>query len=178
MLGRVLEISFKLGRSVVKPEKGVRLVADEEVLIRRAEVVRIHLDQLEESLRRSKPGPAEAVYASMALRFLFDGHVLGQVGYAHGVPITVPAPDLDGVPIDQALFFACGGYRIGEGSVSPHYVYREPGVHSPIRRSSSARSLHRPAIILFGTSSSADSARCRVSLCWVRCSRDRRWCDT
>lgn len=105
---------------------------DDEALIRRDEVVRIHLDRLEQLLRSRQPIASEAIQASMSLRFLFDG-ALDQVAHMHGHPLSVSAPDTDSVPLDQALFFACGGYILGGVTIQPHYGYREPGLHSPHR---------------------------------------------
>lgn len=102
-----------------------------DVLIRRDEVVSIHLNRLEEILQAPEPSQADAIHASMALRFLFESAALGRVGSDRGVEIKVPAPSLDGVPIDQALFFVCGGYRLGRTSVMPYYLYRQPGPNSP-----------------------------------------------
>lgn len=104
----------------------------DEVLIRRAEVVRIHLDRLDELVLGRTPGVPEAVLTSLSLRFLFDGP-LNQVAHAHGVMLHVAAPALDEVPLSQALFFACGGYELGGTEVAPHYLYREPGRGSQSR---------------------------------------------
>lgn len=104
-----------------------------DVLIRRDDVVGIHLNQLEELLRAPEPSPAGAIYASIALRFLFEGNALGRVGRDRGIAISISAPHLDGVPIGQALFFACGGYQIGGASILPCYHYRQPGPMSPYR---------------------------------------------
>jgi len=104
----------------------------EDVLIGRDEVVRIHLDRLDELLRTARPGVAEAVQASLSLRFLFDG-ALNRAAHDHNQPLTIPVPDVEGIPLDQALFFACGGYVLGGVSVAPHYTYREPGRNSPHR---------------------------------------------
>jgi hypothetical protein len=104
----------------------------DDVLIRRAEVVRIHLDALDALMKEPSTGASEAIRASLSLRFLFDG-ALAQVAHAAGVPLLIPAPTLDGVPIDQALLFACGGYEVAGAHVRPHYCYREPGIRSPHR---------------------------------------------
>ncbi|NVJ08690.1 hypothetical protein HUW63_26080 [Myxococcus sp. AM001] len=104
------------------------------VLIDRATVVRIHLDRLAAIIAAPEPGLAEAIYASIALRFLFDDNLLGQVARDFDIPLIIEAPDLSGVPIDAALFFACGGYVIGSDIVRPFYTYREPGPNSPYRR--------------------------------------------
>jgi hypothetical protein len=103
-----------------------------EVLIGRDEVVLIHLDRLQELLAAPEPGVAHAVQASLSLRFLFDGG-LNRVAHTHGHTLVIRAPDTAGVPIDQALFFVCGGYLIGRGTVRPAYSYREPGPNSPHR---------------------------------------------
>ncbi|PRD43126.1 hypothetical protein C5748_13040 [Phyllobacterium phragmitis] len=103
-----------------------------DVLIRRAEVVDIHLNTLEELLNASKPGVPEALRASLSLRFLFDG-ALAQAAHQLGQTIQVRAPLLDGIPIEEAVLFACGGYQLGFATVRPHFVYREPGSNSPHR---------------------------------------------
>jgi hypothetical protein len=106
---------------------------DTDVLIQRAEVVAVHLNTLQELLNASKPGVPEALRASLSLRFLFDG-ALAQAAHQLGKTIQVQAPMLEGIPIDEALLFACGGYQLGTSTVRPHYTYREPGhdsVHRP-----------------------------------------------
>ncbi|TRC77687.1 hypothetical protein FJV83_28770 [Mesorhizobium sp. WSM4307] len=100
-----------------------------EVLIRRAEVVCVHLNTLEELLNVSKPGVAEALRASLSLRFLFDGALI-QTAHLLGHAIEIPAPVLERIPIEEAVLFACGGYHLGAATVSPHYTYREPGPNS------------------------------------------------
>jgi len=111
----------------------LRSPLDSEVLIRRDEVVRIHLDRLQELVEVSRPGVTHAVQASLSLRFLFDGN-LNRVAHAHEHSLVIPAPDTASVPIGQALFFACGGYQLGGRSFLPAYSYREPGLKSPYRR--------------------------------------------
>lgn len=106
--------------------------ASPEVLIRRDEVVLIHLDRLHELVATPAPGVEQAVQASLSLRFLFDGD-LNRVAHAHGHTLIIPAPDTDGVPVGQALVFVCGGYRLGGIPVRPAYSYREPGPNSPHR---------------------------------------------
>ena len=105
----------------------------DEVLIRRAEVVRIHLDALDDIIRIPNPSISAAVRASLSLRFLFDG-ALNQVAHTLRLQIQVPAPTLDSIPFDQAILFVCGGYRFGEAIFSPHYTYREPGLQSSHRQ--------------------------------------------
>lgn len=106
------------------------MIAD-DVLIRRTEVVRIHLDILEAVLSE-QPGESQAIRASISLRFLMDG-ALNRVANDIGEALRIPSPDLDGVPIDQALVFACGGYTIGGIAFAPYYGYRMPGPASPYR---------------------------------------------
>lgn len=96
------------------------------MLIRRAEVVSVHLNTLEELLDVSKPSVAEALRASLSLRFSFDG-ALNQAAHLLGQTIEIPAPVLEGIPIEEAVLFACGGYQLGAATVRPHYTYREPG---------------------------------------------------
>jgi len=103
----------------------------EEVLIRRANVVRIHLDILE-SLLKEPLSPSQAIRASMSLRFLFDG-ALNRVAHECAIELSIPAPDLTDVPLDQALIFACGGYTISGNEIAPYYAYRQPGPKSPYR---------------------------------------------
>jgi hypothetical protein len=103
-----------------------------EVLIGRDEIVRIHLDRLQAILQAPAPGVAEAVHASIALRVLFDG-ALNQTARAHGQQLMIPAPDTAGIPVGQALFFACGGYSLGGISYVPTYLYRESGPRSSHR---------------------------------------------
>ncbi|WP_027554630.1 hypothetical protein [Bradyrhizobium sp. Cp5.3] len=105
---------------------------DSEVLIRRDEVVRIHLDRLQELVEAPRPDVPHAVQASLSLRFLFDGN-LNRVAHGYQHSLMIPAPDTAGVPIREALFFACGGYRLGGRSFLPAYSYREPGLKSPFR---------------------------------------------
>lgn len=104
----------------------------DDVLIRRSQVVRVHLDILE-ALLAETPSESQAIRASMSLRFFMDG-ALNQVANELGQTLTVPAPDLTGVPLDQAFAFACGGYVLGGVQVSPYYLYRESGPNSPHRR--------------------------------------------
>ena len=107
------------------------MIAD-EVLIRRAEVVRIHLDILE-GLLAEPLSESQAIRASLSLRFLFSG-VLSRVAHeSHTDNLRIPAPDLTGVTIDQALVFACGGYTLGATRIEPYYAYRKPGETSPYR---------------------------------------------
>lgn len=106
------------------------MIAD-DVLIRRTEVVRIHLDILEAVLRE-QPGESQAIRASVSLRFLMD-RALSRVANDAGEALRIPSPDLKGIPIDQALVFACGGYAIGGIKFAPYYAYRKPGTASPNR---------------------------------------------
>lgn len=103
-----------------------------DVLIRRVEVVEIHLNILDDLVNVAKPGVSEAIRASLSLRFLFDG-ALAQAARQLGHAIHVKAPFLEGIPIDEAILFACGGYRLGATTVRPHFSYREPGPNSPHR---------------------------------------------
>jgi hypothetical protein len=104
----------------------------DEVLIRRAEVVRIHLAILE-ALLAEPLSESQAIRASLSLRFLFSG-ALSHFAHESGIhELRIPAPDLTGVPIDQALVFACGGYTLGATRVGPYYAYRKPGETSPYR---------------------------------------------
>ncbi|TCR95970.1 hypothetical protein [Rhizobium sp. BK418] len=106
-------------------------MTETDVLISRAETVRIHLDLLDELLSRPNVGPGEAIYASLALRFLIDA--LPIHARENRLSLLVPAPDLKKVPLDQALFFACGNYNIRGQKVPAHYTFREPGSQSPHR---------------------------------------------
>lgn len=106
-------------------------MAADGVLIRRAEVVRIHLDILN-AILSEMPSASQAIRASVSLRFLFDG-ALQQVAHENGAELNIPMPDLDGVPIEQALFFSCGGYSVGGCEITPFYAYRKPGRSSPHR---------------------------------------------
>lgn len=108
------------------------LTAESEVLIRRDEIVRIHLDRLQAILEAPTRGIAEAVHASIALRVLFDG-ALNQTARAHDQQLMIPTPDTAGIPLGQALFFACGGYSLGGVTYVPAYLYREPGLKSQHR---------------------------------------------
>lgn len=101
-----------------------------DILISRSQVVRIHLDALDQLINCDQPGVSEAVRASLSLRFLMDANALHQVGRETGIDIKVPAPVLDGIPIETAILFACGGYQIGRTFMSPHYSYRESGMGS------------------------------------------------
>ncbi|WP_334162657.1 hypothetical protein [Phenylobacterium sp.] len=94
--------------------------------------MRIHLDRLEELLAAPRPGPSEAVQASLSLRLLADG-ALNQVAHARGRALKVDAPDLSGVPVETALLVSCGGYVLGGQAMNAHYTYREPGSNSPYR---------------------------------------------
>jgi hypothetical protein len=105
-----------------------------DVLIDRAEVVRIHLDQLERSTTPDAPGVDEAVYASVALRFLIDDNALGSVARAHGITIEIDAPDFRSVPLTKALMFAAGGYPYDGRMMAAYYAYRASGPHSQFRR--------------------------------------------
>jgi hypothetical protein len=40
---------------------------------------------------------------------------------------------LDGVPLDQAMAAAAGGYVLGGRVFVPYYLYRQPGISSPHR---------------------------------------------
>lgn len=103
-----------------------------DVLVRRVEVVEIHLNTLDDLVNATVPGVPEALRASLSLRFLFDG-ALAYVAHQLGHVVHVTAPLLEGIPIDEAILFACGGYRLGTATVSPHFSYREPGPNSPHR---------------------------------------------
>lgn len=102
-----------------------------EVLVRRAEVVRLHLTILEAQLQE-QPSLSQAIRTSMSLRFLLDG-ALNRVAHELGVKISIPAPDLSNVPINETLAFACGGYTLGGTEFRPYYAYRKPGLNSPYR---------------------------------------------
>ncbi|NKM14175.1 hypothetical protein GFL85_24675 [Rhizobium laguerreae] len=116
-----------------------------EVLISRAETVRIHLDFLDELLSRPEMGAAEAIYASLALRFLIDA--LPIFARENSLSLLVPAPDLNKVPFDQALFFACGNYNIRGQRVPAHYTFREPGSQSSHRAQFERQMAQSPEIL-------------------------------
>ncbi|MBB3453152.1 hypothetical protein FHT86_001408 [Rhizobium sp. BK313] len=82
----------------------------QDVLIERRHVVGIHLDQLERSTAPSAPREDEAIYASIALRFLMDDNALGAVAHELGIAIEVDVPDFSGTPLTQAIVFAADGY--------------------------------------------------------------------
>lgn len=103
------------------------------VLIERSRVVAVHLDELERVTAPDAPGVAEAIYASVALRFLMDANALLDVARVHGVSILVDTPNLAGAPLDDALAFAAGGYPYRDGLMRAFYLYREPGRDSPHR---------------------------------------------
>lgn len=119
------------------------MVAD-EVLIRRAEVVRIHLDILE-TLLAEPLSESQAIRASLSLRFLFSGALSRAAREAGLDDLRIPAPDLTGVPIDQALVFACGGYTLGGTPIAPYYAYRKPGENSPYRAQFEEQAAASPA---------------------------------
>jgi hypothetical protein len=106
------------------------MIAD-DVLIRRTEVVCIHLDIIE-GILSEPPSVSGAVRASISLRFLLEG-ALSRVASETGVRLLVPTPNLEGVPLTQALVFACGGYTIAGTAFAPYYAYRKPGENSPHR---------------------------------------------
>ena len=106
----------------------------QDVLIERRQVVRIHLNQLERSTTPSAPREDEAIYASIALRFLLDDNALGAIAHDLGIAIDVNVPDFTGAPLSQALVFAAGGYPYGGHVTEAYYAYREPGRGSPHRR--------------------------------------------
>jgi hypothetical protein len=109
-------------------------LALQDVLIEKREVVRIHLNQLERSTRADAPLEDEAIYASIALRFLMDDNALGAAAYELGISIDVEAPDFSGTPLTQALLFAAGGYPYGGHRTEAFYVYRASGPNSPHHR--------------------------------------------
>ena len=100
-------------------------------LINREEIVKIHLDLLEEATNEIASAK-QAIKASISLRFLFDGN-LNHIAQEKCVDLTILAPDLRSVPTNNALLFACGGYVIGKQKIQPYYLYREPGQNSPLR---------------------------------------------
>ncbi|WP_120251439.1 hypothetical protein [Sphingobium sp. YG1] len=102
-----------------------------DVLVRRTEVVRIHLNILEGLLLES-PSVSSAIRASISLRFLMEG-ALSRLAGEMGARLLVPTPNLAGVPLTQALVFACGGYAIAGAAFAPYYAYRKPGENSPHR---------------------------------------------
>lgn len=106
----------------------------QDVLIERRQVVRIHLDQLERSTAPSAPREDEAIYASIALRFLMDDNALGAVAHELGIVIEVDVPDFTGTPITQAIVFAAGGYPYDGHVTEAYYAYRASGRESPHRR--------------------------------------------
>lgn len=105
-----------------------------DVLIERHQVVRIHLDQLERSTAPTAPREDEAIYASIALRFLMDDNALGAVAHELGIVIEVDVPDFTGTPLAQAIVFAAGGYPYDGHVTEAYYAYRAPGPESPHRR--------------------------------------------
>ncbi|MHA6298543.1 hypothetical protein [Devosia sp. CAU 1758] len=119
-----------------------------DVLVRRAEVVRIHFDNLEELVNTPKPGVREALHASLALRFLFDG-ALAALARQLDHSISVHAPTLENVPFEEAILFACGGYRLGASMVKPHFTYREPGLTSPHRSQFDRQIASSPSTYVF-----------------------------
>ncbi|MBY4616145.1 hypothetical protein [Rhizobium redzepovicii] len=106
----------------------------QDVLIERRQVVRIHLDQLERSIAPSAPREGEAIYASIALRFLMDDNALGAVANEFGIVIEIDVPDFTGTPLTQAIVFAAGGYPYGDHVTEAYYAYRASGPQSPHRR--------------------------------------------
>jgi hypothetical protein len=119
-----------------------------EVLVRRAQVVSVHLNTLEELLDASTAGVAEALRASLSLRFLFDGG-LNQAAHLLAQTIEIPAPVLEGIPIEEAVLFACGGYQLGAAAVRPHYTYREPGINSGHRSQFERQIANSPSTHVF-----------------------------
>ncbi|RLP23990.1 hypothetical protein [Mesorhizobium sp. YM1C-6-2] len=105
----------------------------QEILIDRKQVVRIHLDQLERCTKPDAPRAAEAIYASMAMRFLIDDNALGSVAHELGIAINVEVPAFEGVPLDQTILFAAGGYPYAGRLTDTYYAYRDPGLRSPHR---------------------------------------------
>jgi hypothetical protein len=103
----------------------------DEILIRRSEVVAIHLDLLDAILAESL-SVSQAIRASISLRLLFDGS-LNRLASELGHALIIPAPDLREVPYDEAMIFACGGYTLADNPIAPYYLYREPGTNSPYR---------------------------------------------
>ncbi|PHR07096.1 MAG: hypothetical protein COB29_09335 [Sulfitobacter sp.] len=100
-------------------------------LINRTEIVKIHLELLEEATNEIASAK-QAIKASISLRFLFDGN-LNHVAHQMDLDLKIMAPDLREVPTSNALLFACGGYQIGKQDINPYYLYREPGPNSPHR---------------------------------------------
>jgi hypothetical protein len=103
-------------------------------LLDRETVIRIHLDRLAEIVTKDAPTAADALYASVALRWLADDNPLGRVAREFSLPMNVLVPDLTDVPIEQSLLFVCGGYRLGNRYVQPYYLYRAAGEKSIFRR--------------------------------------------
>jgi hypothetical protein len=104
----------------------------DEVLIRRAEIVRIHLAILD-ALLKEPPSVSQAIRASISLRFLLGGP-LNRVAHDKSMTLRVPTPDLSGVPIGEALVFACGGYTLGDNEIAPYYAFRQPVPSSPYQQ--------------------------------------------
>ncbi|WP_158665200.1 hypothetical protein [Ensifer adhaerens] len=106
----------------------------QDVLIERRQVVRIHIDQLVRSTAPSAPREDEAIYASIALRFLMDDNALGAVAHELGIAVEVDVPDFTGTPLTQAIVFAAGGYPYDGHVTEAYYAYRASGRESPHRQ--------------------------------------------
>jgi hypothetical protein len=103
------------------------------VLIDRTKILQIHLNQLADIAANSEPNARDAIYASVALRCIFEKGLIGRVAKEHGITISVVSPKLDDIPYQNALVFVCGGYRLGSNYTRPFYLYREPGLKSVYR---------------------------------------------
>lgn len=116
------------------------------MLIARSRVVAVHLDELERVTSPDAPAAPEAIYASVALRFLMDANALVDIARDHGISIQVDTPDFAGAPIEQALAFAAGGYPYGGALTRAFYLYREPGLNSPHRSQYERQRLASPDV--------------------------------
>lgn len=122
----------------------------ESVLISQRDAVRVHLDQLERSTVPDAPGADEAIYASVAMRFLMDDNALGGIARENGQTIYVECPDFSAVPLEQVLAFAAGGYPFNAHLMPAYYLYRESGpqsIHRSLFEENLRSSPKHPAII-------------------------------
>ena len=115
--------------------------------ITNADVVLYYLQRLEEVVSHRPPNPRDALFASLALRFLLIDRELVKVASPMRKKVMILAPDNADLPFDMFLFYVCGCYSLGGSFRKPLCCVRTGDLgrhgHHELQRMSKEVSLHR-----------------------------------